>query len=110
MPDDLTPEQLEMNVAANHFQASDLTMVENGALRTHPPSACLGRHCWVHNPTPSHMTSWPIRWRSDKGTAERVCSHHIGHPDLDDVNYHHSVGRDVTVHGCDGCCEPPEVH
>lgn len=101
---DLTPEQREMMVDATNLAASDMTIVENGALRTHPASACHGRHCWIHDPTPSHMTSWPVRWRGDKGTAERICKHGIGHPDIDDVNYNLSIRRDVTQHGCDGCC------
>lgn len=79
--------------------------VENDVLmRVHPPSACEGRHCWVHDPSPTYMATWPIRWREDRGTAERMCPHRIGHPDPDDVAYHLSLGRDVFVHGCDGCC------
>lgn len=50
------------------------------------------------------MVGWPIQWRNDKSTAERVCEHGLGHPDPDDVGYHRRQGRDVTVHGCDGCC------
>ena len=81
------------------------TMLKNGVLlRAHPPTACAGRHCWVHNAMPSIMVNWPVRWRADKSTAERVCQHGIGHPDIDDVAYNQSLGRDVSIHGCDGCC------
>ena len=106
-PLDLTPSQLEMLADATNLANSDMTIVENGTLRTHSADACAGRHCWVHDPSPSHMETWTIRWRSDKGTAERVCRHGLGHPDIDDVTYHLSVGRDVSVHGCDGCCDVP---
>lgn len=81
---------------------SDLTIVKNGALRTHPASACEGRNCWVHNPS-GPMESWPVVWRADKGTAERLCVHRVGHPDVDDVAYHAMSGRDVSQHACDGC-------
>jgi len=84
---------------------SDVTMLDNGVLtRVHSPIACAGEHCWVHNPSPTQMVSWPVRWRADKRTAERICPHKIGHPDLDDVDFNARCGRDVTAHGCDGCC------
>ena len=50
------------------------------------------------------MVTWPIHWREDKSTAERVCGHGIGHPDPDDVGFNARNGLDVRVHGCDGCC------
>ena len=82
-----------------------LTWLAHGILtNVHPPAACADRHCWIHNPSAHHMTTWPVRWRGDRGTAERVCSHAIGHPDPDDVEYNRLSGRDVSVHGCDGCC------
>ena len=94
--------------SASELAASGMTMLENGVLlRVHPPTAREGRHCWVHNPTPSHMVRWPVRWRAEKSTAERVCTHGIGHPDPDDVKYNQNLGRDVSIHGCDGCCWPP---
>lgn len=99
-------EQGEMTNVLKSLDAQGLTMVENGVLRVHPREACAGRRCWVHDPTPSHMDSWPVRWRADKSTAERVCPHGIGHPDIDDIAYNQSIGLDVTTHGCDGCCEP----
>jgi len=104
--DSSTSDDPSITAALLDVQDGDVTLVANGALfRVHSPSACAGRHCWVHDPTPSPMTSWPIRWRGDKGTAERICSHNVGHPDVDDVAYHAMFGRDVSVHGCDGCCE-----
>lgn len=102
----LTPGDPLIAQAVLDLQDGDMVLVENGALlKVHQPSACSGRHCWVHDPTPGHMVSWPIRWRDDKGTAERLCAHGIGHPDVDDIAYHLLVGRNVSVHGCDGCCE-----
>jgi len=83
----------------------DLTMITNGALvGIHQPAACAGRGCWVHHPSDHHMTAWPITWRTETGTAERICEHGTGHPDPDDVRYHALQGRGVSVHGCDGCC------
>jgi hypothetical protein len=82
-----------------------MTVVSNGVLQNvHPPMACAGRHCWVHNPSDHHMVQWPINWRDDKGTAERLCDHGLGHPDPDDVAFNALFGRDVRMHGCDGCC------
>lgn len=104
-PEDPTGDQDETSSSMDDPGQGSVTIVRNGVLHTHPPSACAGRHCWVHNPTPSHMMTWAIQWRDDKVTAERVCPHGIGHPDIDDVAYNRSIGRNVTQHACDGCCE-----
>ena len=103
----LTPREFDTLVSQtlDLIATGQMISVENDKLlRVHPPSACEGRNCWVHNPSDTHMKKWPIWWRDDKGTAERMCPHRIGHPDPDDVAYHWSLGRDVSVHGCDGCC------
>lgn len=85
-------------------EPSDMTALVNGVLvRVHAPSECAGHHCWVHNPSDHHMITWPVQW-TDRQTAERVCGHGLGHPDPDDVAYHRRKGREVSVHGCDGCC------
>lgn len=52
------------------------------------------------------MTGWPIHWRQDKATAERICAHGVGHPNPDDARHHARIGRDVSNHECDGCCSP----
>lgn len=100
MTDDLTPDHSETDPPTG-----DVTAVVNGILtNVHRPSVCAGQHCWVHNPSQHHMVAWPVLWREDKTTAERVCEHGLGHPDPDDADYNRRQGRDVTVHGCDGCC------
>lgn len=49
----------------------DVTMLDNGVLtRVHSPIAYAGEHCWVHNPSPTQMMSWPVRWHADKCSAE----------------------------------------
>lgn len=85
--------------------AGGMTALDNGVLtRVYSPTACAGEHCWVHDPSPTHMVTWPVRWRPDKQTAERMCPHNIGHPDPDDVAFNALLGRNVSAHGCDGCC------
>lgn len=68
----------------------------------HPPTQCAGSQCCLHNRSDHHMRSWPQVWRGDRGLMERICPHGCGHPDLDDFSEDH-------VHGCDGCCIPPET-
>lgn len=73
----------------------------------HDKSECKG-NCPIHNPSDHHMKEWPLHWRDDRGFFERICEHGVGHPDPDDVVYHLSRSNDISVHGCDGCCKPPE--
>lgn len=80
----------------------------------HAREACEGRHCVIHNPSEHSMSDFPTHFR-DGGQydikpphMERICPHGIGHPDPDDAAYQASVGQDVGVHGCDGCCMPVE--
>lgn len=92
-------------------QVNDGTVVvANGILtHVHDPALCVGRPygCWIHRPLAHPLSDAPVVWREDKGTAERVCPHGVGHPDPQDAAYHlHAVGRDVSVHRCDGCCGP----
>lgn len=83
-------------------------MSRNVLLRTHPPEACAGRHCCIHNPSDHHMKDWDYNWREDLNLMERLCPHGVGHPDPDDVAYKRSIGLEhLAVHGCDGCCIPP---
>lgn len=80
---------------------------EFGLVNLHPASACIGRHCIVHNPSRHHMDRWPL-WLREHGLFERKCIHRVGHPDPDSVAYFellHIGGFDV--HGCDGCCRKP---
>jgi hypothetical protein len=82
----------------------------------HSPDACAGRPCVIHNPSDHSMREFPTNWR-DGGMfdikpphMERICPHGVGHPDPDDAAYQASVGQDVSVHGCDGCCNPAVRH
>ena len=105
--DPLTPEQASLAAAAADFASGGVIAIGNGLLtRVHHPDLCEGTACWVHTPSIHHMTGWPIHWREDKATAERICAHGVGHPDPDDASSHARAGRDVSNHGCDGCCSP----
>ncbi|MET3769830.1 hypothetical protein ABIB15_002534 [Marisediminicola sp. UYEF4] len=100
-----TPDQAGLDAAAAELAAGGIVAIGNGLLtRVHGPDLCAGTSCWVHTPSTHGMNGWPVHWRQDKGTAERVCEHGIGHPDPDDTAFHARAGRDTTVHGCDGCC------
>jgi len=82
------------------------------ALVTHPPESCTGRPCVVHHPSDHHMREWPTLYRADRGITERACPHGVGHPDPDDLAYRQTLPCktfSVGVHGCDGCCTPPEL-
>jgi len=79
----------------------------NSSLITHPPSACNGAPCPVHNVSDHHMVDWPQHYRNDRGITERICPHGIGHPDPDDRCHKTPYG---AVHGCDGCCTPPKPY
>ena len=71
----------------------------------HPPSACAGRACVLHNPSDHPMRSWPLRWRDDRGLFERICEHSCGHPDPDQRDFWREIGAEwMGVHGCCGCC------
>jgi len=79
-------------------------------LATHSPDKCAGEHCCIHNPSPHHMVTWPMRWRADSGKMERVCEHGVGHPDPDDAAYWERLGQGFrNIHGCDGCCRKPQA-
>jgi hypothetical protein len=75
-------------------------------LRTHGPSKCEGRPCCIHHPSPHRMREWELNIRFDRGIAERICPHGVGHPDPDDATYRRTLPGeyDDGIHGCDGCC------
>lgn len=75
----------------------DWTLLEN----VHSRRACKGEPCVVHNPSNHHMRRMRQIWRNDRGIAERICDHGIGHPDPD------TPATVNTMHGCDGCCYVP---
>lgn len=68
----------------------------------HAPAACAGRACTIHRRSDHHMRPWPQHWRSDLSVMERICPHGIGHPDPDEYASY------TDMHGCDGCCCPPD--
>lgn len=70
-------------------------------LFVHSPDLCRGQACCIHHPSEHHMRQWPQLWRADRRFIERICPHGTGHPDPDDLSAD-------TIHGCDGCCLPPE--
>ena len=77
-------------------------------LKTHGPTQCSGEFCCIHNPSDHHMRAFPMNWRGDRQLMERTCPHGVGHPDPDDLAFHTRNGREWQgVHGCDGCCHPP---
>jgi hypothetical protein len=60
-------------------------------------------------PDLSAVLSW-VEMGDDKPPyTERICEHGVGHPDPDDVGYWAGRGYDITRHGCDGCCSPPDA-
>lgn len=75
----------------------------------HRETDCAGDICPIHNPTAHHMRSRPLHWRSDRSMLERICDHGIGHPDPDHLPRWRQLGHEANaVHGCCGCCLPPE--
>lgn len=79
------------------------TTLEGGEkIFCHPPEACAGTACCVHNRSDHHMRGWAQHYLVDRGLIERICPHGVGHPDPDDL-------RADAVHGCDGCCAPDLV-
>ena len=72
----------------------------------HDSGACAGRHCVIHNPLHTHMDTWRLLWRNDRGIFERVCpAHGVGHPDQSQFDYWEETGQNwQRVHGCCGCC------
>lgn len=80
----------------------------------HARKRCQGQGCCIHNPSPHHMRDWPLLWREDRRLMERTCKHGVGHPDPDHIAHTRRLrGEEAAgyeaVHGCDGCCQAPEV-
>lgn len=72
-------------------------------------------HCVIHNPSAHPLRDWPMILR-ETNLIERMCPHHVGHPDPDSARAMDFMryGRindefGFTVHGCDGCCQKPGV-
>lgn len=77
-------------------------------LKIHDKKECNG-NCCVHNPSDHHMIDWPLYWRSDRGFFERIDKDGVGHPDPDEIKYHLKQGNDISVHGCNGNCNPKNI-
>jgi hypothetical protein len=93
-------------------------------VRVHSRERCEQRvlPCVVHNPSQHKMVTWPLRWRGDRSTMERICPHGQGHPDPDHMGYVQSLTPEnhtecpgplkcqyphleyQGIHTCDGCC------
>jgi hypothetical protein len=76
-------------------------------LRTHAADKCAGEYCCLHNPSDHPLKDAPLNWRGDRQQMERICSHGVGHPDKDSLEFAKREGHYEThmaVHGCDGCC------
>lgn len=82
------------------------TLVGGKTLYAHSKESCKGPPCTIHSPSDHHMKDWPQSFREDRGIMERVCACGVGHPDPDDLLIR--TGWDKGVHGCCGCCSPPE--
>lgn len=78
-------------------------------LWVHDEKKCVGDSCCIHRPSKHHMRGWAINYRSEYNHMERLCSHGVGHPDPDSVEFAKRFGKDLSVHGCDGCCSPPNA-
>lgn len=80
---------------------------EHQVLTAHDNSACKGRYCSVHNPSPEAEAVGERWWRKDRGMMERICPHGVGHPDRDEIAFRERAGLETEyfgMHGCDGCC------
>jgi hypothetical protein len=99
------------------FEGNDFIFLHNGdMLRTHAPERCEGGHCCIHNPSEHPLRDAPLNWRADRYLMERVCTHGIGHPDLDDLAYKKRRmspseydSYAFGIHGCDACCRWPRI-
>ena len=61
--------------------------------------------CVVHNPSEGKHREYPVNWRTDLQTLERICDHGVGHPDPDQFYWLSRTGTlDKVLHSCDGCC------
>ena len=111
---DAEPEYRPVTVAVVR-QGGEMTVEE---VMIHPLDWCKGEWCPFDSPSFHHMVRWQKVIRMDKGDiVERTCPHGIGHPDPDSAHWALSGGHSVTadtdayqylLHGCDGCCRPPD--
>lgn len=89
-------------LAENNFRYEDL-MEEfidgfGKKLWVHDKANCSGC-CVIHSPIESHMKDWKLHWRDDRGFFERIDPMGVGHPAIEDIEYHKTQGRDISLHG-----------
>lgn len=82
------------------------------AVRVHTAESCIGEHCVIHNPSDHPLAAAPTKWNQDLQRMERICEHGFIHPDPDSINAARILkgplaARQESIHGCDGCCQPP---
>lgn len=81
----------------------EVELVGGEVVFAHFAGDCLVAPCPIHSASQHHMSEWRQHWRADRGIIERICPHGVGHPDPDGM-FDPADG----VHGCDGCCRPPD--
>lgn len=85
-------------------------VVVTSLTKVHPPEACAGRLCDVHDRRGEEpWASWPLNWREDRGIMEMIDPDSgIGHPTPAQVQFLRVLHGDSswahTSHGCDGGC------
>lgn len=106
MSDDQDYDLIGVSVAEENYGVQ----IGHTVLVTHGPELCKDDPaCCIHKPSDHPLKDAPQNWRADRGLMERVCSHGIGHPDVDDIAHKRRTMGDEyagaqAVHGCDGCC------
>lgn len=73
----------------------------------HSEKECKDRLCDIHNRRGGGVqASWPLNWRSDKGSMEVICPCGTGHPTpaYRDFLQRDGLAHTTLIHGCCGCC------
>lgn len=88
----------------------DFVGVENNVISIHNPTQCAGRPCVFHNPSDHALSKAKVSYNESLHRVERVCSHGIHHPDVDEVvKVYDGFGETEALkfakhNDCDGCC------
>jgi hypothetical protein len=74
-------------------------------IQVHEQDLCHGDWCVIHKPKPGRMAEMPTHWREDRAIMERICTHGVGHPAIEQMEHWRATDQWwQSVHGCDGCC------
>jgi hypothetical protein len=92
------PDQPDVWLIPSGWDGHQITIAPLVIRGVHLDAECMGRTCLMHNPSPHHMTSWPLVWDMQRKVFLRVCRHGVAHPDPD------SWGDKSHPAGDDGCC------